>query len=101
VQTGQSGTLSFEWMETYVTHFFASCVSQLVDQLAALDKAIVGEACYEFAVTVGIAGVNCPDHLIPNECRECKTLIIDLIKGVLPKGVEDIWTDEETSHRHP
>ena len=101
MQTGQSGTLSFAWLETYVTHFFAGCISQLVDHLAAIDKAIIREARHEFAVTVGRAGVNRPDHLIPNECHECKTLIIDLIKGVLPKGVENIWTDEETSNRHP
>jgi hypothetical protein len=39
--------------------------------------------------------------LIPDECGKGVPLIIDLVKGILPKDVQGGGCDEETADRHP
>jgi len=69
--------------------------------LVPINLAIVHQACDEHTLTCISTSVNTPNHLIPDQCNKSVPLIINLIKRVFPKGVENGRGDEKSTHGHP
>jgi hypothetical protein len=86
---------------TYITQSILRRISQLGSSFTPLNHTLLGQTGNEHTLTPISTGINAPNHLINDQRTESISLIIKLIKSILPEYIENIWCNEESSDCHP
>lgn len=85
----------------YIAQTICGNEAQGLNSLCSTNHALIRQISDIHTLAALSTLIYATNHLISNKCGERVALIIELIKCVLPKYIEYVWTYEKSANDHP